>query len=152
MRKNNRIKLQKGGLIQTMVWQGQVRQGSGPTAKKETKSSKKVSTRTIPLFWTVLYHNIFKEEHNFQRARILVQLLPSSPAILSEENQLGKNEPEPPDSSRSYGTCQSRKHRAARLWQGLPQSCAPQLFVLNLYPTAPSSVGFCNSTLAWSSL
>lgn len=81
-----------------------------------------------------------------------MQLFPSSPAILSKENQLGKNEPEPPDSRRSYGTCQSRKHRAARLWQGLPQRCAPQLLVLNLLPTAPSSAGLCNSTLACFSL
>lgn len=82
-----------------------------------------------------------------------MQLFPSYrfPAILLKENQLRKNKPEPTDSRRSYRTCQSREHRAARL-AAPPQPGAPQLPLLNLFPTAPSSVRLSISTLACFSL
>lgn len=112
--------------------------------KKRPKTLKR--SQKGQFLFSGLYHNIFKGEYNFQSARTYVQLFPSSPAILSKEKQLGKNKPEPPD-SRSYRTCQSREHRAARLWQGLLNpmllSCLSWIF-----PTAPFSVVLRNSTLA----
>lgn len=43
MGENNRIKLQKWGLIQTVILQAQVRQGSGPIANKERPKTRKRS-------------------------------------------------------------------------------------------------------------
>jgi len=50
--------------------------------QRETKKTKKVSKRTIPLHWTVLDQNVCKGECNFQSARTWVLLFLSSAAIL----------------------------------------------------------------------
>lgn len=51
------------GMSEARLWQG-----SGPVANKKNKKPQKVSKRTIPLYWTVMYQNICKGEHNFQSA------------------------------------------------------------------------------------